>query len=362
MLIELHILQNFAPSNLNRDDTNTPKDCEFGGVRRARISSQCLKRAIRWSPSFRQSTQVDNGMRTRWITRKFIEELQKNGKSLEEAQVMANDFAFAFAGKMEKKNGVPYTAVLIYYSPEEINHLVEGLLSGRSAGDVAKEMVKISTGHTSAPDIALFGRMLANDPRLNLEAACQVAHAISTHRVSMEMDFYTAVDELNQEDETGAGMMGVTAFNSACFYRYSCVDWNKLVENLDGNADLAARTLEGFLRASVAAVPTGKQNSFAAQSMPSMLLAVVRENGQAFSLANAFETPVTAKREGGYVAASVEKMEAYWQSITQVFGNQGVKPFALAIDPCVELDVLKPNACKTMDSWVNEIKSAVQAS
>ncbi len=362
MLIELHMLQNFAPSNLNRDDTNTPKDCEFGGVRRARISSQSLKRAIRWNPAFRQTTQVENGTRTRWITKRFIEELQKSGKTLEEAAKLANDLAAAYAGKMEKdkKTNLPYTSVLFYYSPEEISLLVNGLVSGKPIDDIAKEMVKSSNNRTSAPDIALFGRMLAHDPRLNLDAACQVAHAISTHRVNMDMDFFTAVDDLNSDEETGAGMMGVMAFNSACFYRYSCLDWDKLLENLQDDVELANRTIEGFLRASVAAIPTGKQNSSAAQNMPSLLLAVVRRNGQAFSLANAFETPVTAKREGGYVAASVEKLEQYWQAIGKVFGTQGVTPVALSIDPAIELTVLKPAARDTLEDWVSGVRLAME--
>jgi len=356
------MLQNFAPSNLNRDDTNTPKDCEFGGVRRARISSQCLKRAMRWSPAFRQTTQVENGIRTRWITKRFIEELQKSGKTPEEAAKLANDLAAAYAGKMEKdkKTNLPYTSVLFYYSPEEISLLVNGLVSGKPIDDIAKEMVKSSNNRTSAPDIALFGRMLANDPRLNLDAACQVAHAISTHRVNMDMDFFTAVDELNSDEDTGAGMMGVLAFNSACFYRYSCVDWDKLLENLNGDVDLAKRTIEGFLRASVAAIPTGKQNSSAAQNMPSLLLAVVRHTGQAFSLANAFETPVTAKREGGYVAVSAEKLEQYWQAISKIFGVQGVTPVALAIDPAIELTALKPAACDTLEDWVTGVRRAME--
>ena len=266
MLIELHMLQNFAPSNLNRDDTNNPKDCDFGGVRRARISSQCLKRAIRFAPAFRETTQVENGMRTRWITRKFYKALMDAGVPEEEAAEKANAMATAFAGKMEKEKdaAMERTAVLIYYSPEEIKMLTDGLLAGEKPEVLAKSMVKASKDHTTAPDIALFGRMLANDPKLNLDGACQVAHAISTHRVNMEMDFYTAVDDLNQDEETGAGMMGVTAFNSACFYRYACIDWDLLVKNLDGDTDLALRTLEAYLRASVEAVPSGKQTSTAA--------------------------------------------------------------------------------------------------
>jgi CRISPR system Cascade subunit CasC len=362
MLIELHMIQNFAPSNLNRDDTNSPKDCEFGGVRRARISSQCLKRAIRWSPDFRNTTRVDNGLRTRWITKKFVVALQERGKSDEEAFKQAEAMAGEYIGKMEKdKNGFPYSSVLFYYSPDEIRLLVDGLAAGQSPESVVKEMVKRSKNRTSAPDIALFGRMLANDPSLNLDAACQMAHAISTHRVNMDIDFYTAVDDLLEpSEETGAGMMGVQGFNSACFYRYACVDWDKLVENLDGDRDLAARTVRGFLHASATAIPSGKQNSTAAQNMPSLLLAVVRRQGGAISLANAFEKPVAAQRDGGYRNASVKRLEAYWQSVQTVFGGDGVTAVALPIDPDIELDVLAPAACYTLQEWLDRVDQVVE--
>jgi CRISPR system Cascade subunit CasC len=364
MYVELHILQNFAPSNLNRDDTNNPKDCEFGGVRRARISSQCLKRSIRWAPVFRQTTKVENGLRTRWVTKKIYDQLLAAGKTDEEAIDLAQKVAAAYAGKMEKEKDKPMerTAVLIYHSPEEIRLLVDGLLDGKKPEDLAKELVKASKDRTSAPDIALFGRMLANDPKFNLDAACQVAHAISTHRVNMEMDFYTAVDDLNADgEETGAGMMGVTAFNSACFYRYACVNWELLVENLDNDMELAARTLEAFLRASIEAVPSGKQNSSAARNMPSLLLGVVRKEGPAWSLANAFEQPVSAGREGGLVARSAQALEAYWSALERVYGSRGISTYVLPIDPTIQLSDLQQTACTDLESWVASMRGTVQA-
>jgi CRISPR system Cascade subunit CasC len=364
MFVELHILQSFAPSNLNRDDTNNPKDCEFGGVRRARISSQCLKRAIRWAPVFQETTRVENGMRTRWVTKKVYDALVKAGKTDAEAAETAKKVAKAYAGDTvkEKDKLLERTAVLIYHSPEEIQLLLDGLLAGKKPEEVAKELVKAAKDRTSAPDIALFGRMLANDPKFNLDAACQVAHAISTHRVSMEMDFFTAVDDLNTDrEETGAGMMGVTAFNSACFYRYACVDWEQLVKNLDGDLDLAGRTLEAFLRAAVEAVPSGKQNSSAARSMPSLILGVVRKDGQAWSLANAFEQPVGIGREGGLVARSAEALEVYWSALERVYGKRGVITFVVPIDPTIRLSVLETAACPDLEIWVNGMRSAVLA-
>ncbi|MBI5295638.1 MAG: type I-E CRISPR-associated protein Cas7/Cse4/CasC [Chloroflexi bacterium] len=341
MFIELHILQNFAPSNLNRDDTGNPKDTEFGGVRRARISSQAVKRAIRLHPVFARVTEVEPAVRTRWMTRLLVEALVKGGKKEEEAKEVANAFAVQYS-KLEEKKG--HTSVLLYLSKTEVDLAVKSLTEnwkevtknlkeGKSPemDALAKELFKELKDRTSAPDIALFGRMLAEKPELNIDAACQVAHAISTHRVNMDMDFYTAVDDLTRDDEAGAGMMGVTAFNSACFYRYARIDWDLLVKNL-GDRELARKTVEGFLRAAALAIPSGKQNSFAAQNPPDFMLGVVRKDGQSWSLANAFETPVKPGRDGGLMAASIEKLNAYWAKLNKVYGGNGMTSAELSLD------------------------------
>jgi len=296
MFIEIHMIQNFAPSNLNRDDTNNPKDCTFGGVRRARISSQCIKRATREHPVFEANTKVPTATRTRYMTRLLVKALTDSGKPFEDVQAIAEAFAAQYS-KMDKKEK-DRTSTLVYLSTDEVQSIAETLLKNwddlaeggaPNVKNLAKDIVKVTKDRTSAPDIALFGRMLASEPKLNIDAACQVAHALSTHRVSMEMDFFTAVDDLHTRDETGSAHMGVTGFNSACFYRYARIDWRQLLTNLDNDIALARRTVEGFLRASALAVPTGKQNSFAAQNPPSLALAVTRTDGQSWSLANAFE-------------------------------------------------------------------------
>jgi CRISPR system Cascade subunit CasC len=156
--------------------------------------------------------------------------------------------------------------------------------------EIKKELNRLLNGGM-AVDLALFGRMLADLPNKNIDAACQVAHALSTNKVSMEFDFFTAVDDLSPEEETGAGMMGTVEFNSACFYRYANIDLKQLTGNLAGDSELAQKAVEAFLRAAVATIPTGKQNSMAAQNPPSLVFAVVRDKGL-WSLANAFvKTP-----------------------------------------------------------------------
>ena len=367
MFVELHMIQNFSPANLNRDDTNNPKDCEFGGVRRARISSQCIKRAIRTSPVFAQTTRVEIGTRTKWLVNLLRKRLVDAGKSAEEATEVLTAFVPKFASKLDRSS--ERTAVLLYLSQTEVDSIVQALLDSwdnlsddKVMDKLAKNLVKKYKGQTSAPDIALFGRMLAEQPELGLEAACQVAHAISTHRVTMEMDFYTAVDDLNPADTAGAGMMGFTGFDSACFYRYARIDWKQLVKNLNGDTDLARRTVEGFLRAAVAAVPSGKQNAFAAYNPPSFLLAVVRKDGMGWSLANAFERPVRPRNDGGLVAPSVAVLDAYWGNLCRVYGTGTlVRTAALALDPDLPLESLKEAQVKNLEAWVKAVTEALPA-
>ncbi|MFH2102437.1 MAG: type I-E CRISPR-associated protein Cas7/Cse4/CasC [Chloroflexota bacterium] len=362
MFIEIHMLQNFAPSNLNRDDTGNPKDTEFGGVRRARISSQCIKRAIRNEPVFGEKTKVETGVRTRWLARDLAEKLEKAGKPKEEADNLAVAFAKELLGDMDKKEP-QRSSVLAYLDEDEIQTAVDGIVKGGESviPELVKKLVKTMGEFTSAPDVALFGRMLARKPNtLKLDAACQVAHAISTHRVSMDMDFFTAVDDLQKDDETGAGMMGVTGFNSACFYRYARIDWDQLIDNLNGDKVLAKKTVEGFLLATLRAVPTGKQNSFAAQNPPDFVLGVVRKDGESWSLANAFEKPVKAGRDGGYLNSSIESLDKYWGRLVKVYGDGNFNPAALVLDEDAPLNNLKDAAKPSREKWIESLLAGLE--
>jgi len=374
MFVELHMIQNFAPSNLNRDVTNNPKDCEFGGVRRARISSQCIKRALRTSSVFEETTKVKIGTRTKRLVHRLSERLDGAGKSEDDVLEVLHNFVPQYASKLDTKDKEgKKTAVLLYLSEAEMDSVAHALLENwenlsdektreNAIKQLVKTLVKAHKGRTSAPDIALFGRMLAEQPALGLEAACQVAHAISTHRVTMEMDFFTAVDDLNPEDTAGAGMMGFTGFDSACFYRYARVHWEQLNKNLNGDADLARRTVEGFLRAAVAAVPSGKQNAFAASNPPSFLLAVVRRDGMGWSLANAFERPVSSRRNDGLVVPSVAALDAYWGRLCQVYGTEALAcTAALALDPDLPLEHLRKDMVKDLKKWVNAVIETLPA-
>ncbi len=355
MFIELHLLQNFAPSCLNRDDTNSPKDCDFGGYRRARISSQCLKRAIR--THFRQQGTLqpeDLAVRTRKLTDALAEAMTDAGKDPTAARQVAAK-ALGSCGLGVKDGG--QTEYLLFIGNQTINRLAElcrehweALLQSDTAtaedqgkkskkkaaqeglGREITETFAKALQNDKAVDLALFGRMVADLPENNINAACQVAHAVSTHQVSMEFDFYTAVDDLQPQGKTGAGMMGTVEFNSACFYRYANIDWRQLVANLGGDEQLARQAVDAFLTAAVQAVPTGKQTSMAAQNPPSLVFAVVRQHGL-WSLANAFAAPVRPTRDASLIQQSVRALEDYWQRLTTAYGQEGINVRAvLAVD------------------------------
>jgi len=376
MIVELHLIQNFAPSCLNRDDTNTPKDCEFGGHRRARISSQCLKRAIRWDGTFREQLGgylANRSLRFPDQVKDILIELEVEekaantiGKNLQDiAKKETREEATSEKSKDTYELSIFKTPQIVFYSPAEVtacaNTMKELLDKGTKPADVVKEFrsKKSRFPQPRSADIALFGRMVTSDQFVNVDAACQVAHAISTNKVDMDMDFYTAVDDLQPEEETGAGMMGITGFNSSCFYRYSLVDMVELTKNLGGEGELALRTLEAFLRASVAAIPTGKQTSFAAQNWPSAIFAVVRKQSVPASLTNAFVTPIRPTGEKSLVQTSIEAMDRYWGKLTRVYGANGVESRPICLVDEAELTEIKDQQVPSFEELLSRVMEAV---
>ena len=371
MFIELHMIQNFVPSNLNRDDTGSPKDCIFGGQRRARVSSQCLKRSIRMNELFAATTQVPTSKRTQYLATEVAKKLTNvHSKPEETAMSVAVQLMSEYTAPNKKKPD--QSAVLVFMSADEITALAEHLaarwddLTDESQRpsllkEIVKEMVKQYQARVSAPDIALFGRMLADEPKLNLEAACQVAHAISTHRVSMEMDYFTAVDDVREDsDETGAGHINTLGFNSSCFYRYARIDWEQLRKNLNGNTDLAQRTVEGFLRASIAAIPSGKQNSTAPLNPPSFLLAVVRTDGMGWNLANAFEKPVVAGYNTSLVEESIHALDRYWGKLETLYGGETLtRVTSLNLDGTDLTHLNGSRAAANLQEWIGAVLNAL---
>ncbi len=346
ILIEIHALQNFAPSNLNRDDTGAPKDAFFGGTRRARISSQCLKRAVRQHfKALVLDGKLDGndiGARTKRLLETIAPLLVAQGHSEEESREMVKLALAAVKLTVKEDDKTQYLLFLGHREIQAIAQVIhekwdaitapeegaEGKKSGKAKKDVAKQadpelkkaLDAVFDGGT-AMDIALFGRMLADMPDKNQNAACQVAHALSTHTVEREFDYYTAVDDLKPEDTAGADMIGTVEFNSACFYRYAVVDWAKLVENLQQDGTLAAKALRAFLEGFVVAEPTGKQNSFAAHNPPEFVAVSVRRDGAPRNLANAFEAPVRSR--DGLTAVSAQRLVEKAQQLQAAYGGEG---------------------------------------
>ena len=329
MILEAHVIQNVAPANLNRDDTGAPKDAVFGGYRRARVSSQAWKRAVRQSFAA-EFSEKELAWRTKRIVDQVAERLATSGRDAEQAKKVAAAVLAAGGAGIDEKTG--QTKVLWLVARCSIDALVKlcedywGTLSAGKklgAGDeraVKKAVVEHVIGE-KAVDIALFGRMLTDAPDGGtVDAAAQVAHAISTHSVDTEFDYFTAVDDLLPREESGAGMLGTVEFNSACFYRYACLDARQLVENLDGDLELARRAARSFATSFVTVMPTGKQNTFAAHNPPAAAVFVARSAGS-WNLANAFVDPVWARRDTDLVRGSCERLADHWAELVAMYGN-----------------------------------------
>ncbi|WP_027883566.1 type I-E CRISPR-associated protein Cas7/Cse4/CasC [Meiothermus rufus] len=385
-LLEIHILQNFAPSNLNRDDTGSPKDAFFGGVRRGRISSQCLKRAAREYVRDHPDGLPHEAMafRTKRLVQVLVEQLKAKGRREEEARQKVEQ---ALGGMGLKVDAEGKTQYLLFLGKQEVAKIADlidrhwdGLVApqteeegskkkAKDAKKAAKEAVpdeiKKALGSVldggKALDVALFGRMLADLPEKNQDAACQVAHAISTHKVEREFDFYTAVDDLKPDDNAGADMIGTVEYTSACYYRYAALDLEKLRENLQGDVELMLKGLEAFLRAIVKAKPSGKQNAFAAHNDPEYVAVTVRTKADPRNLANAFEKPVRPSQDKSLTEASVERFEAKWKKLAEAYGQNG-KTFVLNLTD-VPSDI--GEAVKSLDellrSALEQIKSNLEA-
>ncbi|OGO02864.1 MAG: type I-E CRISPR-associated protein Cas7/Cse4/CasC [Chloroflexi bacterium RBG_13_53_26] len=391
MIIELHMLQNFAPSCLNRDDTNSPKECEFGGYRRARISSQCIKRAIRWDGTFREvlkghlssrSLKFPNQVYDKLLQLGVEQNINKEiGKGLEAIAKKEASKQGGEDGKEEKdakrdaKNQDSYeldifkTPQMVFYTDDEVSECanqIKALLDkGMKPAEILKKDKKgkfvnlpvFPLPHSA--DIGLFGRMVTSTHFDNVDAACQVAHAISTHKVGVEFDFYTAMDDLKKpEEEPGAGMMGTVEFNSACFYRYANIDCAQLKKNLGDDKELAQKTVEAFIRAAVNAIPTGKQNSFAAQNPPSFVFAVARTSGT-WSLANAFASPVWVGDNGDLVQKSTDVLLDYWGKLVKVYNDKDIKvKTAFALD---SLEMKGLDDAANLEGLIDRVNQAIAA-
>ncbi|UWQ62799.1 type I-E CRISPR-associated protein Cas7/Cse4/CasC [Leisingera caerulea] len=314
--VQFHLLTTYPLSNPNRDDQGRPKQAMIGGSPRLRISSQSLKRALRESSYFAQDLAGHTGTRTRRLATELKAELIGQGVEDAHADETATKIGAVFS-KIEK--GSTNATTLAFISPDEWA-LARELAARDVAGeplpaekDLKKAILRRADG---AVDIAMFGRMLADSPDYNRDAAVQVAHAFTTHRAQAQDDWFSAVDDLKtREVDAGAGHIGEHGFGSGIYYLYACVNVDLLVENLAGDRALAAKGMEALARALATATPKGKQNSHAHHPRAGFIR-VERGQQQPRDLSGAFHKPTAADER-----ASVEALQGMAAKIDRAYGN-----------------------------------------
>lgn len=337
-IIDVHVLQTVPPSNLNRDDTGSPKTAVYGGVRRARVSSQAWKRATRRDfAELLDSSEL--GTRTKRVVELLGDRIvaARPGTSDEQAQAAAAE-VLTTAGitvkePRNKKGAPPESGYLLFLSAQQIDALARvAVESLNGAAKPDKKAAQALVKDKNSVDLALFGRMVADVTDLNVDAACQVAHALSTHAVQPEYDYFTAVDDhkaADEEEDAGAGMIGTVEFTSATLYRYATVDVDLLAKNL-GDPAATERAVDAFLRAFATSMPTGKQNTFANRTLPDAVLVTVRED-QPVSYVGAFEDPVTGAAEGGRVRQSAQRLAGYAADVADAYGARPVRAWVVGV-------------------------------
>ncbi|MFC1596566.1 type I-E CRISPR-associated protein Cas7/Cse4/CasC [Planctomycetota bacterium] len=390
--LELHIIQSVPVACLNRDDLNSPKTAVFGGVQRARVSSQCWKRAIR-DLAKESSPNHFKGDRTRRMVFALKKHLEEAGLAEPAAVGIAEQVASVVEtldSKMDA-DGLKKTKTLMFFSEaeyvklaqaiagsEEVKKHVDGFVKAmqdveksqkEKDKEASKKALKEKEGTlkamgkvlqqgaiakaikaaklNDAADIALFGRMVANDHSLTVEAAGMFSHALSTHKADNEIDFFAAVDDLQPKEESGAGMTSTLEFNSATYYRFAALNLDMLKDEkhlCDLTPDQRQAVVRTFVEATIMAIPSARRNTMNANTLPSFVLAVVRDKGHPIQLANAFENPV--RSQTGYAAESIKRLEAEYEKLKDTWGIDAVLEKRI---PEVKLATLLKEVVKHVD-------------
>ena len=346
IFVDVNAIQTLPPSNINRDDTGSPKTAQYGGVIRARVSSQSWKKAIR--DYFYNNSEFENiGVRTLEIVKYLAEEIKRLKPSLseEEALKLANE-TFKSAGIGTKDNKAK---ALFFLGKSQRDALAKATIDGE------KDKKKLQDILSSNPaiDIALFGRMVADDQNLNEDASAQVAHAISTHQVSNEYDFFTAVDDISKEESQGAGMLGTVEYNSSTLYRYANVAAHELLNQL-GSVEDTVRAIRLFVEAFAKSLPTGKVNTFANQTLPQAILVSIRDD-RPVNLVSAFEEPV--RSNDGYVEKSIKKLLKEEEKVLK-FVNKPLHTYYLTM---VDMGEKIEGEYDTFEELLNEFSKDLEA-
>ncbi|MBP2473172.1 CRISPR system Cascade subunit CasC [Crossiella equi] len=341
-ILDFHIIQSVPPSNINRDDSGSPKTAMYGGRRRARVSSQAWKRATRLAfADLLETSQL--GKRTKQVVEVLAGEITRQDPQLAQRSAeLATDVLTAIeiktkAPRKPKDGALPESEFLLFLSHRQIENLAElAVTAAAEAGDgkvsIDRKEARARADQEHSVDIALFGRMVASATDLNVEAAVQVAHALSVHAVANEYDYFTAVDDNKHADETedaGAGMIGTVEFNSSTLYRYATLDIDALGENL-GDQAATVRAVEAFTRAFITSMPTGKQNTFANRTLPDAVLLILRDR-QPINLVGAFEVAVEDNAEHGRVHAAIGKLAEHARDLHAAFDETPVAAWTFGV-------------------------------
>ena len=320
IFVDMHVIQTVPPSCVNRDDTGSPKTALYGGVRRARVSSQSWKHAMRLSFQD-QFDERDLGVRTKMIINLVAEEIVRLDPKISDAEERAKKI-METAGISTKDN---VAQALFFISAKQAESLAKLAVDK----NYKKTAVLSALSENPGIDIALFGRMVANDPSLNTDASAQVAHCISTHRVENEYDYYTAIDDLSPENNAGAGMIGTIEYNSATLYRYSTVAAHVLFRQL-ADVNMVASAIKEFVRAFILSMPTGKQNTFANRTLPDAVMITIRSD-QPINLVGAFELPIIIhpSSAGGFAWQSSVRLAEYAKSVYSSFAPEPLKSWQI---------------------------------
>ncbi|MEV6071897.1 type I-E CRISPR-associated protein Cas7/Cse4/CasC [Nocardia sp. NPDC052001] len=399
----MHILQTVPPSNINRDDTGSPKTAIYGGVTRARVSSQAWKRATR--TMFGELLDPATlGVRTKHVVELIAHHITALSPEFPTPEAAALEVVTAAGIKVEKPqrrtkagsdraatattshakdetvdasptdgedNGtaapedaasgktdaIERSKYLLFLSASQIDRLARlAVHAHQDDAGIDKGAARAAAQGDNSVDVALFGRMVADANDLSIDAAAQVAHAISVHAVNNEFDYFTAVDDRAPQDNVGAGMLGFIEFNSSTLYRYATVNVPMLAQNL-GNAAATEKAVQAFLTAFVKSMPTGKQNTFAHRTLPETVVFSVRTD-QPVNLVGAFEEPINA---AGIARATLatKALVSRLQSVEHTYGDGSTRTFVVATgDTADELESLgTPLSLKAaVDAVVEQIQ------
>lgn len=353
--IEIHALQSVPPSCINRDDSGTPKTALYGGVQRARVSSQSWKRAVR-------NYFAEHGVEVGSLTKEL--------PSLVAGAVLAHDAAFvgamdrtvellAAAGlkvsvpkaKKDEEPKAPELDALFMVSPVQVEALAELVLTTDPEDKFDKKMAQATASQYNSVDLALFGRMVASAKELNVDGASQVAHAIGITRSDIEFDFYVAIDDAKrarEDSDAGGGMMGTREFTEATLYRYAAVSADELVRNLHGDVDAAVSGAKGFVEAFVKAMPTGAVRSYGNATLPAVVIIKVR-NTQPFNAASAFQEPLD-ETAGSITKVGTQRLLAEIENYERVYDLPAAGSWVVSMDGDVTLAEALEGAAALVES------------